>query len=171
MTDQEARYDRIAEGYSACWSPIHRPMTLALLDVVAPVVAAGARRIVDVGCGTGALAAAAVARWPDVRVTGVDPSSGMLQVADRELEPLPSMQRSRIDLVQAAAERLPFESGSFDVVTTAFVLQLVPSRFRAVREARRVLRAGGWIATLTWLQGGEPFEADAVYDEVLERHG
>ena len=171
MTDQEARYDRIAEGYSACWSPIHRPKTLELLDVIAPAVEAGARRILDVGCGTGALAAAAVARWPDVHVTGVDPSSGMLQVADRELERRPEAQRSRIDLVQASAERMPFEQRTFDVVTTAFVLQLVPSRFRAVREARRVLRPGGMIATLTWMRGGAPLAADAVYDEVLERHG
>ncbi len=171
MTDQEARYDRIAEGYSACWSPIHRAKTLGLLDVIEPAVAAGARRILDVGCGTGALAAAAVARWPDVHVTGVDPSSGMLLVADRELEPLPPPQRSRIDLVQASAERMPFEQRTFDLVTTAFVLQLVPSRFRAVREARRVLRPGGTIATLTWLHGGEPLAADAVYDDILERHG
>jgi ubiquinone/menaquinone biosynthesis C-methylase UbiE len=171
MTDQEARYDRIAEGYAACWSPIHRRKTLELLDVIASAVTAGATRILDIGCGTGALAAAAVARWPQVRITGVDPSSGMLLVADRELEPLPAAQRERIELVQAGAERLPFEARSFDIVTTAFVLQLVPSRFRAVREARRVLRPGGWIATLTWMQGGGPFEPDAVYDEVLERHG
>jgi SAM-dependent methyltransferase len=171
MTDQEARYDRIAEGYAACWSPIHRPRTLELLDVVEPYVAAGATRILDVGCGTGALLAAAVERWPQVRITGADPSSGMLLVAERELAVLPPHQRERIDVVQAAAERLPFDDGSFDVVTTAFVLQLVPSRYRAVREARRVLRSGGRIATLTWLQGGDPFEPDAVYDEVLERHG
>jgi SAM-dependent methyltransferase len=171
MTDQEARYDRIAEGYAACWSPIHRPQTLGLLDVIEPAVAAGARTILDLGCGTGAFAAAAVSRWPEVRVTGVDPSSGMLLVADRELEPLARAQRSRIDLVQASAERVPFENRTFDLVTTSFVLQLVPSRFRAVREARRVLKPGGWIATLTWLQGGQPFEPDEVYDEVLERHG
>ena len=102
MTDQEARYDRIAEGYSACWSPIHRDRTLALLDVIEPFVAAGATRLLDVGCGTGAFAAAAVARWPQVRMTGVDPSSGMLLVADRELEPLPAALRERIDLVQAS---------------------------------------------------------------------
>jgi SAM-dependent methyltransferase len=66
---------------------------------------------------------------------------------------------------------MPFEQRSFDLVTTAFVLQLVPSRLRAVREARRVLRPGGTIATLTWLRGGEPLEADAVYDDILERHG
>ena len=40
MTDQEARYDRIAEAYAAHWSPVHRPSTLALLDEVEADVAA-----------------------------------------------------------------------------------------------------------------------------------
>ena len=56
VTDQEARYDRIAEGYAAWWAPVHRPGTLALLDEVEADVAAGARRLLDVGCGTGAMA-------------------------------------------------------------------------------------------------------------------
>ena len=42
MTDEEARYDRIAEGYAQWWSPVHRPATLALLDEIEPAVAAGA---------------------------------------------------------------------------------------------------------------------------------
>ena len=42
MTDQEARYDRIAEGYAAWWAPVHRPGTLGLLDGVEADVAAGA---------------------------------------------------------------------------------------------------------------------------------
>jgi SAM-dependent methyltransferase len=171
MTDQEARYDRIAEGYAACWSPIHRSKTLGLLDVIEPVVAAGASRLIDIGSGTGAFAAAAVARWPGIRVTGIDPSSGMLEVADRELERLPPAQRERIDLVQAMADRVPFDDGAFDIATSAFVLQLVPSSHRALREARRVLVPGGTIVTLMWVGGGSVLEADDVYDDVLETFG
>jgi len=171
MTDQEARYDRIAEGYAACWAPIHRAKTLELLDVIEPAVAAGARRVLDVGCGTGALLAAAVARWPEVRMTGVDASAGMLEVANRELGGLAAAQRDRIELVQAMADRLPFEDGAFDVAATAFVLQLVPSGHRALREMRRVLRPGGTIATLTWLAGGPGLGADDVYDDALEAFG
>src|SRR5262249_61703924 len=74
MTDQEARYDRIAEGYAQWWSPLHRPATLRLLEEIEPDIAAGARRLLDVGSGTGALARAAVARWPGVEVDGVDVS-------------------------------------------------------------------------------------------------
>jgi hypothetical protein len=74
MTEQEERYDRIAEGYATWWSIVHREATLDLLDEVAIDVEAGARRIVDVGSGTGALAAAAVGRWDDVEIDAVDGS-------------------------------------------------------------------------------------------------
>jgi ubiquinone/menaquinone biosynthesis C-methylase UbiE len=170
VTDQEARYDRIAEGYAEWWSPVHRPGTLALLDEITPAVEGGATRILDVGCGTGALAAAIVARWPPVRVTGTDVSAGMLAVAHRELAGLPAPDRERIELVQASADRLPFGDGAFDVAVSAFVLQLVPSRYRALREARRVLRAGGTLAHVTWLAGGS-LGADEAYDDALRAAG
>ena len=170
MTDQEARYDRIAEGYARWWSPVHRPGTLGLLGEVAPAVEAGATRILDVGCGTGALAAAVVSRWPGVTVTGVDVSQGMLAVADRELGELPGAARRRVRLAAATADRLPFADGEFDIAVSSFVLQLVPSRHRALREARRVLVPAGTLAFATWLAGGS-FPADAAYDEALAAAG
>jgi ubiquinone/menaquinone biosynthesis C-methylase UbiE len=166
VRDQEARYDRIAEGYARWWSPIHRPATIAVLDEIEPEVAAGATRILDVGAGTGALAAAAVARWPGVRVTGVDVSAGMIAVAERELGRLPADLRQRIELVRAPAERLPFGDGTFDIVVSTFVLQLVASAHRVLREARRVLVPGGTLAFAGWLGGGS-LEADEAYAEAL----
>lgn len=171
MTDEEMRYDRIAEGYAQWWSPVHRPGTLRLLDEIDTAVRAGARRLLDVGCGTGAMAAAAAMRWPTVTIHGVDPSSGMLAIAQRETAALPPALRARVRLTQASAERLPFDAGSFDLAVSAFVLQLVPSRFRALREMRRVLEPGGTLAYVTWLRGGDRFAADAVYDEVREDLG
>jgi SAM-dependent methyltransferase len=171
VTDQEARYDTIAEAYAEVWSPVHRAATLALLDVVAADVEAGATRLVDVGCGTAAMVAAAIRRWPRVELDGVDVSAGMLQVAARTVDALPEPERARIRLHQAPADRLPFDDGSVDVALTAFVLQLVPSRHRALRDMRRVLRPGGRVAIVTWMRGGEPLEADRAYDEALEDAG
>jgi SAM-dependent methyltransferase len=136
MTDQEARYDRIADGYARWWSPIHRPATLAMLDVIAAEVEAGATRILDLGCGTGAFAA------------------------------LPRAVRGRIELVQAAADRVPFEDGTFDVVVSSFVLQLVPSAYRVLREGRRALRRGAMLVFATWLAGGS-LAADEAYADAL----
>jgi SAM-dependent methyltransferase len=171
VTDQEARYDRIAEGYAAWWAPVHRPGTLALLDEVESDVAAGARRLIDVGCGTGTMAVAAVRRWPDVELDAVDASAGMLEIAEREAERLPAMDRRRLRHRQALADALPFDDGAFDLALSAFVLQLVPSRYRALREMRRVLRPGARVAYVTWLRGGERFRPDDAYDDARQAVG
>ena len=171
VTDQEARYDRIAEGYATWWSPVHRAATLRLLDEADREVAAGARRVLDVGCGTGAMAVAAAGRWPPVAVDGVDASEGMLAIARRELGAYPEAVQERVRYTQGYADRLPFADGVFDVVLSAFVLQLVPSRPRALREMRRVLRPGGLLAYVRWLPGDAPLAADAAYDDALVAAG
>jgi len=170
MTDQELRYDRIAEGYATYWSPVHRASTLALLDEVAADAAGGHPRILDVGTGTGAMAVEAAARWPLAEIEAADISAGMLAVATRTVAAAGEAGR-RVHLVQAPADRLPFPDGALDLVLTAFVLQLVPSRPRALREMRRVLRAGGRLAYVGWLAGELPFAADAAWDEVLASAG
>ena len=171
MTDQEARYDRIAEGYAAWWAPVHRPGTLGLLDEVETDVAAGARRLLDVGCGTGTMAVEAVRRWPDVELDAVDASAGMLEIAAREADRLPAGDRRRLRHRQALADDLPFDDGVFDLALSAFVLQLVPSRYRALRELRRVLRPGARLAYVTWLRGGERFRPDDAYDDARQAVG
>src|SRR5450759_752607 len=79
------RYDRIAVGYQRWWAPVIAPASLRLLDLVAStVVGRPGAHVVDVGAGTGTLARAAVARWPSIRVTAVEPAPGMLAVGERE---------------------------------------------------------------------------------------
>jgi SAM-dependent methyltransferase len=177
MTDQESRYDRIAEGYARWWSPVHRPATLQLLDLVGAGKGGGPdpgsrlpRRLLDVGCGTGAMAVEAAVRWPDVEVDATDISAGMLAVAARTVDAAGDAGR-RVRLLQAPADRLPFPDGTFDAVLTAFVLQLVPSRPRALREMRRVLRPGGRLAYVGWLAGEMPMAADAAWDAALDAAG
>lgn len=174
MTGQETRYDHIAEGYATYWSPVHRGATLRLLDEVAGAAdVAAARdhgRIVDVGCGTAAMAVEAARRWPEVQVEATDISSGMLAVAARTVaEAGPA--GARVRLTRAPAEALPFADETFDLALSAFVLQLVPSRPRALREMRRVLRRGGRLAYVGWLTGELPFAADEAWEEALDAAG
>jgi len=171
MSDQQVRYDRIAQGYATWWSPVHRESTLRLLDEADGDVTAGAQRILDVGCGTGAMAVAAAERWPSVIVDGIDASEGMLAIARGELHARPRPGRDRVRYAHGYADRLPFADGTFDVVLAAFVLQLVPSRSRALREMRRVLRPGGRLACVRWLAGGAPLAADEAYDDALVAAG
>jgi ubiquinone/menaquinone biosynthesis C-methylase UbiE len=96
-------------------------------------------RVLDLGCGPGRAAAALAGRYGAV-VTGLDASSEMLAAA-REVAPT-------VTLVQGAAEDLPFEEGSFDIVLSNFVVHLL-DRPAAFAEVYRVLGAGGvyWIKT------------------------
>ena len=99
------------------------------------------RRVLDVGCGTGRLAALLTERYA-CKVWGVDVSQAMLDVA-RERVP-----RS-VGLKRAAAEMLPFSDGWFERATMTLVYHHL-DRSRALPEVRRVLAPGGRLALLTF---------------------
>jgi ubiquinone/menaquinone biosynthesis C-methylase UbiE len=172
VTAQAERYDRIALGYARWWAPVIAPKATALLDRLEGPVAAGARRLIDVGTGTGTLAIAALRRWPAVDVVGIDASRGMTEVAAAEADRLLSApQRRRFEARVATADRLPFPDGTFDAAMSSFVYQLVPNRARALREARRVLRPGGTLAYVSWLVSDRAFRPDVEFDETLDEIG
>ena len=91
-----------------------------------------ARRVLDVGCGTGELG-----RYrprPDVEVHGVDIDAGAVERARR-------FERAvRVDL---ETERLPYDAESFDAVLAKDILEHVRDPARLVREIHRVLRPNG----------------------------
>ena len=172
VTDQGERYDRMAEGYERWWAPVLAPSALALLDRLDPVVAAGARDLLDVGVGTGNLALPALQRWPVIHVTGIDASGEMVKAAIALAgERLPPEDQARLTTLTAFADALPFEDGSFDAAMSSYVLQLVPSRARALREIGRVLRPGGILAYVTWVKDTRPFKPDRIFDALLDEFG
>ena len=101
------------------------------------------RRVLDVGCGTGALAAA-LAERAQARVWGVEPSSEMLAVARARVP-------RGVGLKQGSAEELPFKDGWFDRVVMSLVVHLV-DRPRALADACRVLAPDGRLAIATFDQ-------------------
>ena len=172
MTEQAERYDRISEGYAQWWAPVIAPAALAAVDGAAAAIMAGATRILDVGTGTGTLAIELLRRWPAVRVSAIDASSGMIAKATAEADRLLTPdQRARLDLRVAFADDLGLEDGSFDVAVSSFVLQLVPNRFRALREVRRVLRPGGLFSWVSWLAHDAIWAPDIDFDDALEDVG
>jgi ubiquinone/menaquinone biosynthesis C-methylase UbiE len=110
------------------------------------VEAAGVRsgeRVLDVACGTGAVAQVALERVRDTgAVAGLDLSAEMLAVARRKLPD--------VDLHEGRAEKLPFGDGVFDVALCQFGLMFFENRAQAVREMLRVLREGGRMAVVVW---------------------
>ena len=166
-------YDEMAEGYERYWAPVLRDAAERVLDPLASQLDGGhPAELLDVGSGTGTLAIAALSRWPKVRVTGIDPSGGMLEVAGRNAVAQLSTEAERRFIRRVApADRLPFRDASFDAAMSSFVLQLVPSRAAALREIRRVLRPRAVMTWVSWQRTNRAFEPDRVANEVLDDFG
>ncbi len=93
------------------------------------------RSILDVGCGTGALAVRIAEALPRTRVVGCDFSSGMLRQA--------AARSSGVEWVRGDAGHLPFADGSFDVVVSTEAFHWFPDQPAALAELHRVLVPGG----------------------------
>ncbi len=107
--------------------------------------------VLDCACGTGDLTEA-FARAGAARVVGLDFTQEMLDVAGRRHAKLAPGLRERIHYVNADAQALPFEDGTFDVVSIAFGIRNVTSPAKAVGEFRRVLRPGGRVVILEFAE-------------------
>jgi len=97
----------------------------------------GARRILDVGCGTGLLASRMQREIGAEWIVGCDFSRGMLDHAAR--------RHDAAALVQATALKLPFRDASFDAVVSTEAFHWFPDQGAALREFRRVLAPKGRI--------------------------
>ena len=114
-------------------------------DVIRAAGPGPGERVLDLACGTGAVArAVAAAVGPSVAVTGLDVNPEMLAVA-REVATETEIQWELGD-----ASDLPFRDASFDVVLCHQGLQFVSDRTAALREIRRVLSPGGRVALAVW---------------------
>lgn len=169
------RYERDAADYARYWGPVLEETARRLLHEVGHDLAAEgqAPRILDMGSGTGTVALAAAARWPAARVIAADPAAAMLEVARRRAEAARLPAAPGISYLVAEAARLPLPDESVDVVLSSFVLQLVPDRGAALREALRVLRPGGRLAYVTWLDrdSRRPFLPQQEFDEAVLEFG
>ena len=94
-------------------------------------------RVLDAGCGDGALVAAAAMRG--AMATGVDPDPAMLAAARARVERTGLHATFR----EGRVEQLPFPDACFDIVAAVTVLCFVPDAAAAFREMARLLRPGG----------------------------
>jgi ubiquinone/menaquinone biosynthesis C-methylase UbiE len=98
-------------------------------------------RILDIGCGTGALVTLIKSLHPDVDVVGLDPDPKALTRARRKAERM----SVPIQFDQGFSDELPYSDSSFDRVFSSFMLHHLQAgeKERTLREVRRVLKPGG----------------------------
>lgn len=132
------RFNAWAPRYEQGWAHKHffgrihgRILALAAALVPAP------RRILDVGCGTGAFLRAAGARFPEAKLYGVDPAEEMIKAATA------AAAGGSPKYYHAGAEDLPLPHACIDLAVTTVSFHHWADQAAGVREVARVLAPGG----------------------------
>ena len=144
------------ERFMGRWSRRLAPLFVTFASV------ADEDAVLDVGCGTGALASAIAERVPSARITGVDRSSDYV----REARARASGRQD--EFVVGDAQVLDFADASFDKCVSMLVMNFVPDPAKALREMIRVTRSGGLVAAAVWDYGDGMQMLRAFWDEAVD---
>ena len=143
-------YDRFMGRYSVLLAP----QLATLADVVV------GQRVLDVGCGPGALTTELVRRLGPAAVTAVDPSEPFVAAA-QERHPEVSVER-------ASAEHLPFPDQTFDAALAQLVVHFMANPVTGLREMARVTRKRGVVAACVWDHAGGQGPLSLYWDAARE---
>lgn len=154
-----------ASTYDRIFAPLTGYVARTMLASTEERTPNGAR-VLDIGCGSGALLLPAIERAQRRRlqghadvVVGCDFSPGMVSMAHRRAEALFDSNAFRCDVQDGQA--LTEDDASYDAAFSCFGIFLFPDRQAGWREAARVLKPGGVFSTSTWLppEDNEMFRA------------
>lgn len=136
-------FDVAAEAYDRFMGRFSSQLSPQMADLAG--VRAG-QRVIDVGCGPGALTSVLVERLGPGAVTAVDPSPPFVEAA-RDRNP-------GATVLQASAEQLPFANDTFDAALAQLVVHFMTDPVGGLAEMARVTRAGGMVAACVWDHAG-----------------
>jgi len=137
-------FDVAAEAYDSFMGRYSRQLSPQLADLAG--VQPG-QRVLDVGCGPGALTAELVTRLGADRVTAVDPSESFVAAA--------RVRHPGVAVINARAEDLPFEADAFDAALAQLVVHFMSDPVAGITEMGRVTRPGGVVAACVWDHAGD----------------
>ena len=133
-----------AEAYDRFMGRYSQPLAPLFADFAR--ISSG-QRVLDVGCGPGALTAELVARLGSDAVSAVDPSEPFVSAAHERFP--------EVTVLRASAEELPFESGAFDASLAQLVVHFMAEPVAGIREMARVTRPRGLVAACVWDHAGD----------------
>ncbi|MBI2354889.1 MAG: methyltransferase domain-containing protein [Deltaproteobacteria bacterium] len=116
-------------------------------------------RLLDIGCGTGAMLSALAGRYPEASLCGLDLAFNMARHTAQSLG-------GKAMLVNGDAELLPFRDGAFDLVVSASTFQWVERLDACFGECRRVLNSGGLLC-VAFFGGRTLWELQESYREAV----
>ncbi|MEV1052069.1 class I SAM-dependent methyltransferase [Streptomyces sp. NPDC049887] len=152
--DLSAAFDHAARSYDrmvAANPGYHRQLRRSARRLGLPGGGVG-RRVLDLGCGTGASTAALLSVAPHAEITAVDASEGMLARARRKSWP------GNVSFVHASAEDLAGAgvTGPFDAVLAAYLFRNVSHPDEVLARVRCLLAPGGRLAVHEYTLSGRP---------------
>ena len=137
-------FEVAAEAYDRFMGRYSQQLSAQLADLAG--VQAG-QRVLDVGCGPGALTAELVGRIGAGAVSAVDPSEAFVAAAHTRYPD--------VDVQRATAEELPFPDGAFDAALAQLVVHFMSDPVAGLREMKRVTSPGGVVAACVWDHAGQ----------------
>ena len=132
-----------AEAYAKFMGRYAEPLAVQFLESAQPRTG---HRVLDVGCGPGALTGRLVERLGVQAVSAIDPSDPFVAAVQARWP--------EIDVRPARAEQLPFEDDRFDLALAQLVVQFMTDPVAGLREMARVTRPGGTVAACVWDHAG-----------------
>ena len=123
-------------------------------------------RVLDVGCGLGAIDVLLVGRFGAAHVTGIDVEAPLVARARARVAAAGLAERISIRMVSPGP--FPFEDGAFDVVFSKDSMIHIPDKRALYADIHRVLVPGGWMVLSDWFgNGGEPTPAMCDWLDVV----
>jgi len=150
-------FDVAADAYLRFMGRYSEPLAAQFADLAG--IGRG-QRVLDVGCGPGALTAVLASRAGADAVSAIEPSASFA-AATRERLP-------GVDVRQFPAEQLPFPDDAFDAALAPLVVHFMTDPVAGLRQMTRVTRPGGVVAACVWDHAGGRGPVSAFWRAVRE---
>lgn len=150
-------FDVGADAYGRFMGRYSEPLAGRFVALLEP---RAGQRVLDVGCGPGALTAVLTARLGSGAVAAVDPSESFVSAARTRLPD--------VDIRPARAEELPYPDDTFDLAVAQLVVHFMAAPEAGIAEMARVTRPGGTVAACVWDHAGGLGPVSAFWQAVRD---